>query len=121
VNSLPISETIFDTNWELSSWKSGDESHLIDTMIPITLFFDKEKNQLSGSDGCNNFFAGFKLKDAILNIGPTGGTKKYCGDESSAIEKDFHLFLEKELTANMNEKKLQLTSDTELLIFKAKN
>lgn len=90
------------------------------TMQTIHLLFDEEKSQLSGNDGCNDFFAGFKLEGDQLNIGPKGGTKKYCGDESAIDERAFSQFLEKTIIVSFNGKNLQLSSDSEVLTFKVK-
>lgn len=117
--SVDLSSFIYDSSWVLDSWKSGSEEKSLSTMQTIELQFDEEKKQLSGNDGCNNFFAGYKLDGEKLNIGPTGGTKKYCGDESSSDEKAFLKFLEKTLKAEVNGKNLQLSSDTDVLTFKA--
>lgn len=120
-NSSDLLSSFYNTSWELDSWKSGSEMKELSTMQTIHLLFDDEKQQLSGNDGCNDFFAGFKLDGEKLNIGPTGGTKKYCGDESAKDERAFTKFLEQNISAEMNGKKLQLSSTTEILIFKAKN
>jgi len=120
VESKQDISSIYNNSWELASWKSESVEKTLSTMQTIHLLFDEEKLQLSGNDGCNDFFAGFKLKGDQLNIGPKGGTKKYCGDESAIDERAFSQFLEKTITVSFNNKSLLLTSDSEVLTFKVK-
>jgi len=108
---------LYESEWFLVSWTKKNTPHEINTMERIQLKFDKETLQLSGNDGCNQFFASFEYKDELLTVGPTGGTKKYCGEESSMDEKAFIEFLQQKLNVDFIGEKLQLKSADEVLLF----
>jgi heat shock protein HslJ len=46
-----------------------------------------EKNRVSGSTGCNRFFASLSVSAATVNLGPIATTKMFCGPRST-IERD---------------------------------
>jgi len=106
-----------ENEWFLVSWTSKNSPHTINAMEIIQLKFDNETLQLSGNDGCNQFFGSFEYKDELLTVGPTGGTKKYCGEESSIDEKAFIEFLQQKLKVDFIGKKLQLKSSDDVLLF----
>jgi heat shock protein HslJ len=46
-----------------------------------------EKNRVSGSTGCNRFFASLTVKADTVNLGPIATTKIFCGPRTT-IERD---------------------------------
>jgi heat shock protein HslJ len=46
-----------------------------------------EKNRVSGSTGCNRFFASLQVNASSLAVGPIATTKMFCGPRT-AIERD---------------------------------
>jgi heat shock protein HslJ len=46
-----------------------------------------EKNRVSGSTGCNRFFASLSVKEDAVNLGPIATTKIFCGPRTG-IERD---------------------------------
>lgn len=47
-----------------------------------------EEGQLSGSAGCNNYFADYTVEGATLTLGPAGSTRMACEAEFlAALEK----------------------------------
>ncbi len=108
---------LYENEWFLVSWTSKNSPHTINTMEIIQLKLDNETLQLSGNDGCNQFFASYEFKDEQLTIGPTGGTKKYCGEESSIDEKALIEFLQQKIKVDFVGKKLQLKSGDDILLF----
>lgn len=46
-----------------------------------------EKNRVSGSTGCNRFFASLEVKSTKISVGPIATTKMFCGPRAG-IERD---------------------------------
>jgi putative lipoprotein len=46
-----------------------------------------EKTRISGSTGCNRFFASLTVTDAAIAVGPIATTKMFCGPRAG-IERD---------------------------------
>lgn len=110
---------LYESSWILNSWKIDGNDHAINSMETITLNFNKEEEQVSGNDGCNQFFGTYKIHGDTLQIGPTGGTKKYCGEESSADERAFIRLLQEDLSYEFKDGNLHLRGQKNELIFNA--
>ena len=110
---------LYENGWILIGWKIDSKDHAVKSMETITLNFNKEEEQVSGNDGCNQFFGTYKIIGDTLRIGPTGGTKKYCGEESSADERAFISLLQEELHYMITDGELHLKGIKEELIFKS--
>ncbi|WP_008639505.1 META domain-containing protein [Bizionia argentinensis] len=52
----------------------------------VTITFDKEKNTISGSTGCNLFNGNYASGDSKLEFGPLATTRKMCHPESNTLE-----------------------------------
>ncbi|HLF90471.1 MAG TPA: META domain-containing protein [Anaerolineales bacterium] len=76
-----------NTNWQLSGIAEGDAvvSTWIDEKINITF----ENGQISGSAGCNRFFAEYTLDGEKLALGVIGATEMACEDEIAQREATF--------------------------------
>ena len=77
-----------DTKWVLTSYGvSGD----VKTVLPdtqTTALFDSEKKEVTGSAGCNTYFASYEVDDLNLAIpGPIAVTEMWCGDEIGEQER----------------------------------
>jgi len=59
----------------------------------ITAAFSAD-GRVSGTAGCNLYFAPFEQNGATLRIGPAGSTEMYCSDTARAIMKQESTFLE---------------------------
>lgn len=69
--------------WQLESFVEGDvASHYSD--VTVTARF--EAGQVTGSAGCNNYFAAYTLTDGRLTFGPIGATRMACEDNRMAVE-----------------------------------
>lgn len=62
------------------------------TEAPATLDFSAEserERRLSGSSGCNRYFASYSLTGDHLRIGPLGSTRMMCNPDQMAQEDRF--------------------------------
>jgi len=103
--------------WQLDNWISNDSVRKINTLESISLLFTDTTKQVNGSDGCNRFFATYALEENVLVIKMSGGTKKYCGKESSIDEQYFWSFLQSKPLYKIHKGKLILETKTDLVTF----
>lgn len=69
--------------WQLDSFIEGDvASHYSD--VTVTARF--EAGQITGSAGCNSYFADYTLAGERLTFGPVGATRMACEDNRMAVE-----------------------------------
>lgn len=76
------------TSWVLESISTGNgsvSSVLAGTEIDA-LFSDGER--VTGSAGCNRYFADFNHTGNALAFGPVGATKMYCGEPAGRMEQE---------------------------------
>jgi heat shock protein HslJ len=77
-------ESLAGTSWKLAGViaPAGDPDFPMNTVTPlwpgseITAAFDE--TQISGSAGCNQYFAGYTLEGQTIKVDPPGATKMYC-------------------------------------------
>ena len=73
----PVPEPLVGTNWTLDSIYAGDS---VSSVIPgtrLTAVFG-EDGRVSGSAGCNSYFAQYTSTGTSLSISGIGSTKMYC-------------------------------------------
>ncbi|HXZ05192.1 MAG TPA: META domain-containing protein [Ktedonobacteraceae bacterium] len=78
--------------WTLVSFETDTEKIPAVTEAPATLIFsaeDEQTHRLSGSGGCNRYFASYTLAGDRLSIGPLGSTRMMCGSNRMAQEDRF--------------------------------
>jgi heat shock protein HslJ len=81
VASLPLA----GTHWLLNSLASGKDavvSVIAGTRIDAVF---TENGSVSGSCGCNQYFASYSSAGTSLTLDPVGSTKKYCGEPAGIM------------------------------------
>jgi heat shock protein HslJ len=73
----PAPEPLVGTNWTLESFHTADAVSSVIAGTTITAVFG-EDGRVSGSAGCNRYFAQYTVTGTSLSIGPAGSTKMYC-------------------------------------------
>jgi heat shock protein HslJ len=68
---------LVNTNWTLESFISGDAASSVIAGTRITAVFSDE-GRLTGTAGCNQYFAAYTLDSSSLSISGVGSTKMYC-------------------------------------------
>lgn len=53
---------------------------------PPTMFFDTLESRLSGSTGCNRYFAQYQMTDSTLQFNIPGTTRMACDSAANALE-----------------------------------
>jgi len=73
----PAPEPLVGTNWTLDSVYSGDAVSSVIAGTTITTVFGGD-GSVTGSAGCNQYFASYNVTGPSISIGPAGSTKMYC-------------------------------------------
>ncbi len=75
----PGPEPFLGTDWTLESIHTADavSSGIAGTTINAVF---GEDGKVSGSAGCNRYFATYTVSGTSLSIGPAGSTRMYCGE-----------------------------------------
>ncbi|HET6581045.1 MAG TPA: META domain-containing protein [Methanoregula sp.] len=74
----PVPAPLVGTNWTLASFHSGDSVSSVIAGTTLTAIFS-EDGRVSGSAGCNSYFAHYNSMGTSLSINGIGSTKMYCG------------------------------------------
>lgn len=73
----PAPEPLVGTTWTLDSFYTADAVSSVTAGTTITAVFD-ENGSVTGSAGCNRYFASYNVTGIPLSIGSAGSTKMYC-------------------------------------------
>jgi heat shock protein HslJ len=73
----PAPEPLVGTNWTLGSFHTADAVSSVIAGTTITAVFD-EDGRVTGSAGCNRYFALYNVTGTSMSIGAAGSTKMYC-------------------------------------------
>ena len=77
-----------DTEWFLKSYGDQDDLRAIIDGTEITATFDNVEDKLSGSAGCNTYFAQYKTKGNELLISEMAYTEMYCLSPEGVMEQE---------------------------------
>jgi heat shock protein HslJ len=78
--------------WVLQSYGDPQNPTTVISGTKITAHFDETAASLSGSGGCNEYFAGYKADAVKLTLGPIGATKKFCADPAGVADQEQQYF-----------------------------
>jgi heat shock protein HslJ len=88
----PAPEPLVGTNWTLESFHTADAVSSVIAGTTITAVFGDD-GQVSGSAGCNRYFAQYNVTGTLLSIGPAGSTKMACGTPGVMQQESTYLSL----------------------------
>jgi heat shock protein HslJ len=74
----PKQQPLVGTNWSLESFHTGDAVSSVLSGTKITAVFNKD-GSITGSAGCNQYFASYNVTGTSLQVSPAGSTKMACG------------------------------------------
>ncbi|VXD12958.1 exported hypothetical protein [Planktothrix serta PCC 8927] len=113
INLAMASDSLTGTDWKLVSWgnEKSPQTPLKETEISLNF----QEDQISGSSGCNRYFASYTLEDDQLKFGVAGRTQMACPEDIMKQEDQFLSALERSQTFQINsEGQLQITYKTDL-------
>ncbi len=107
--------------WVLESFGAADAQQPLLAGTAITLRFDEEGGRITGSAGCNNYFAGVSFAGDTLSISAPGATKKLCPDVEGIMEQEYaYLQLLEQVTGfTLAERSLTLSTGDTVLLFRS--
>ena len=88
----PVPAPLVGTNWTLESFHSGDSVSSVLAGTTLTAVFS-EDGRVSGSAGCNSYFAHYNSTEISLTISGIGSTKMYCGASGVMQQESTYLSL----------------------------
>ena len=107
------------TSWIVTGYNNGKQA-VVSVVIGSQLTADFSVNgQLSGSAGCNNYTAGYKVTGESITIGPAASTRKACADPAGVMEQEAQFLeaLESAATYRIEGSQLELrTADGALAV-----
>jgi heat shock protein HslJ len=115
----PAPEPLVGTNWTLGSFHTADAVSSVIAGTTITAVFN-EDGRITGSAGCNRYFASYNVTGTSMSIGTAGSTKMYCTSQGVMQQESTYLAsLSRAATFTINGDRLSLTdaNGTTLLSF----
>ena len=88
----PVPAPLVGTNWTLDSFHSGSSVSSVIAGTSLTAVFG-EDGRVSGSAGCNSYFAKYTSTGTSLSISGIGSTKMYCGASGVMQQESTYLSL----------------------------
>ncbi|WP_342675795.1 META domain-containing protein [Methanofollis sp. UBA420] len=83
----PVALPLVGTTWVLDTYHLGDIAVRVIEGTEITAVFG-EDGKVTGSAGCNNYFATYNLSGSSLTFGPAGSTKKICAEPEGIMAQE---------------------------------
>ena len=77
MSPVPANLPLNGTGWTLTEYVSNDTPLATLNGTTVTLNFDKE-GSITGTAGCNHYFASYEMKGTTITIGQAGSTEMYC-------------------------------------------
>jgi heat shock protein HslJ len=82
------SDALTSATWQAIAYNNGKQAVVsVLTGSEITANFGKD-GQLSGSAGCNNYHASYKLDGRSIQIGPAASTRMMCSEPEGIMEQE---------------------------------
>jgi heat shock protein HslJ len=110
------------TKWTLLSYGTPDSPQVLVGNTEITLEFDVAGGRISGSAGCNSYFAGIEIKGDKLTTGVVGSTEMYCMEPEGVMEQEkaYTSALTLAESYQVQDQQLRITcADGQVLVFNA--
>ena len=105
-----VSSDLTDTAWDVVNYNNGRQavSTLVDgTSINMNFGTD---GQVTGTAGCNNYFAFYQVNGSNLTIGQPGSTSRFCVEPEGVMDQEsaFLAALHSAATFNINGNMLEI-------------
>jgi len=82
--------TLAGTSWEVIAYNNGKQAVVsVINGTHITALFGDDA-QVTGSAGCNQYFAEYLAVDESITIGLAGATRRYCAEHEGVMDQEAH-------------------------------
>ncbi|MEN8175579.1 MAG: META domain-containing protein [Pseudomonadota bacterium] len=76
------------TAWEVTAYNNGEQTLVsVPGGMRITANFG-EDGRVTGSAGCNRYFASYEASDEIITIGMPGATRRLCAEPKGIMDQE---------------------------------
>ncbi len=86
--SAPETDPLAGTSWNVANYNNGRDavvSVLEGTTLTVAFSSD---GQVSGSAGCNSYFASYQVNGSNITIGPAGSGQLFCAEPEGIMEQE---------------------------------
>jgi heat shock protein HslJ len=80
--------TLEDAEWFLRSYGEQNNLQAVIEDTEITATFNSATGEVSGSAGCNHYFAGYEVRGSTLSISGMGWTEMACISPEGVMEQE---------------------------------
>lgn len=85
---VAVDQGLAGSSWNVIAYNNGKEAVVsVINGTEITAEFDQD-GQLTGSAGCNSYFASYETDDDAIRIGPVGSTRMACSEPEGIMEQE---------------------------------
>ncbi len=77
-----------DKEWVLASYGEQGDLQAVLAGTEITAIFDSAKEQVTGSAGCNSYFANYEASGNKLSFSAIASTEMYCDTPEGVMEQE---------------------------------
>jgi heat shock protein HslJ len=100
-SGIPAPLELDGSHWAVTEYRA-DDGGLV-SVLPeseVTVAFDAGA-RITGSAGCNAYFASYTLDSEGLRFGAPGATRRFCGEPSGLMDQEFRFLALLEQVAGM--------------------
>ena len=111
-----------DKEWVLALYGEQGDLQAVLAGTEITAIFDSAESQVTGSAGCNSYFADYEASGNKLTFSDIAQTEMYCTAPEGVMEqeREYLTLLSNAESYEIKEGKLQVISGSQVLIFSTK-
>ncbi len=111
---------IEDITWMLESYGEPENLQAVLEGTEITAIFDSAEGQVTGSAGCNSYFADYEASGSELSILELAWTEMGCPEPQGILEQETQYLqaLQAAESYKIEDGKLQITSGNQVLIYR---
>lgn len=118
--AIASDDSLEDEVWIVSEVDSGTGAEHPLSGTNLTATFDD--GSVSGTSGCNGYFASYAVDGGSISVGPIGSTLAFCSDPAGVMDQEsaYLSLLERATRYERDDDKLTLLEgDTTLLVYHA--
>ena len=106
-----------DVTWRLESYGEPGDLQPVISGTEITATFDGAQGKLSGSAGCNTYFAEYEVNGSTLSISDMANTEMYCQDPAGVMDQEtrYLTILRGAQSFEVEDGKLQISAGAQVL------
>ncbi|MFC2016646.1 META domain-containing protein, partial [Chloroflexota bacterium] len=110
-----------DMEWVLVPYGDADNLTMVLEDTEITAVLNSTEGRISGSAGCNNYFAGYEINQNELTLtSPVSSTRMACPEAVMNQEAEYLEILQNIESFDIEDDQLRIVSGDKVLLFEGK-